>query len=302
MEDDLEIKEECEGGPAWLMTFADLMSLLMSFFVLLLSFSEMDVQKYKQVAGSMKFAFGVQREIKADDIPKGTSIIAQEFSPGQPKPTPIKVMQQKSMEDTQPDLRIRDEVLELAEILQEALSEEIDRGLLEILIEEDEVKIRIRERDSFPSGSANLHESFYPVLDRIIGVLDKINGRVIVAGHTDSIPISTPHYPSNWVLSSARSASVVHYLAKKKLTDPTRIEIRAYADTQPIVPNDSASNRAQNRRVEIIVSFDNYPGHSIAMTDAGNDPGSEINKTINTEEDLINDDSRMNIEKREPDE
>ena len=70
-------------------TFADLMALLMCFFVLLLSFSEMDVQKYKQVAGSMAAAFGVQNKVQAKDIPKGTSVIAQEFSPGKPQPTLI---------------------------------------------------------------------------------------------------------------------------------------------------------------------------------------------------------------------
>jgi chemotaxis protein MotB len=82
-------------------TFADLMSLLMCFFVLLLSFSEMDVLKFKQIAGSMKFAFGVQNKIEAKDIPKGTSIIAQEFRPGKPEPTPIELIQQQTMEITQ---------------------------------------------------------------------------------------------------------------------------------------------------------------------------------------------------------
>jgi chemotaxis protein MotB len=82
-------------------TFADLMSLLMCFFVLLLSFSEMDVLKFKQIAGSMKFAFGVQNKIEVKDIPKGTSVIAQEFRPGKPEPTPIEVIQQQTMEMTQ---------------------------------------------------------------------------------------------------------------------------------------------------------------------------------------------------------
>jgi chemotaxis protein MotB len=77
------------------------MSLLMCFFVLLLSFSEMDVLKFKQIAGSMKFAFGVQNKIEVKDIPKGTSIIAQEFRPGKPEPTPIEVIQQQTMEMTQ---------------------------------------------------------------------------------------------------------------------------------------------------------------------------------------------------------
>jgi len=89
------------GLPAWMGTFADLMSLLMCFFVLLLSFSEMDVLKFKQIAGSMKFAFGVQNKIEVKDIPKGTSIIAQEFRPGKPEPTPIEMIQQQTMEMTQ---------------------------------------------------------------------------------------------------------------------------------------------------------------------------------------------------------
>ncbi len=98
-------EQECKcpppGLPAWMSTFADLMSLLMCFFVLLLSFSEMDVLKFKQIAGSMKFAFGVQNKIEVKDIPKGTSIIAQEFRPGKPEPTPIEVIQQQTMEMTQ---------------------------------------------------------------------------------------------------------------------------------------------------------------------------------------------------------
>ncbi|PIE37524.1 MAG: hypothetical protein CSA54_01240 [Gammaproteobacteria bacterium] len=89
------------------------------------------------------------------------------------------------------------------------------------------------------------------------GILDQTQGRIIVAGHTDDVPIHTSFYPSNWVLSSARAASVVHYLANRKIADPSRIEIRAYADTQPALPNDSEANRARNRRIEIIVSFTN---------------------------------------------
>ena len=83
-EEESECPECVEGLPAYMGTFADLMSLLMCFFVLLLSFSEMDVIKFKQIAGSLKLAFGVQREVEADSIPMGTSVIAQEFSPGRP--------------------------------------------------------------------------------------------------------------------------------------------------------------------------------------------------------------------------
>ena len=101
-------EEECkcppEGLPAWMGTFADLMSLLMCFFVLLLSFSEMDVLKFKQIAGSMKYAFGVQSLLEVKDIPKGTSVIAQEFPPGKPDPTPIEVIMQQTIEITKAKL------------------------------------------------------------------------------------------------------------------------------------------------------------------------------------------------------
>ncbi|EJG1667944.1 flagellar motor protein MotB [Vibrio parahaemolyticus] len=108
--DDEDNKCDCPppGLPLWMGTFADLMSLLMCFFVLLLSFSEMDVLKFKQIAGSMKFAFGVQNQLEVKDIPKGTSIIAQEFRPGRPEPTPIDVIMQQTMDITQQTLEFHE--------------------------------------------------------------------------------------------------------------------------------------------------------------------------------------------------
>lgn len=265
MSEECEECEECESGaPAWMATFADLMSLLMCFFVLLLSFSEIDAQKYKQVAGSMKSAFGIQKRVKVDDAPKGTSIIAQEFSPGKPDPTPIKVINQHTVDDFRNtlltvDTSVRHEVREMAKTMVEALVEEISAGILELVVETDSIRVRVRENDSFPSGSAVLHGSFHPILDKVAKVLENAEGKVVVAGHTDDVPISTSIYPSNWVLSAARAANVVHYMAEVKNTDPSRMEIRAYADTQPVKENTSPEARASNRRVEIIVNYDEYP-------------------------------------------
>lgn len=252
--------EECEAGaPAWLATFADLMSLLMCFFVLLLSFSEMDLQKYKQVAGSMKFAFGVQKKIKADDIPKGTSIIMKEFTPGKPDPALIKRIQQFTPDDSQKTVHSpmdqKEALEELIKSIEIELSEEIEAEIFEVLIYENGVMLRVREQDAFPSGSAELQPRFLPVLDKLVSILEDASGRIIVSGHTDDVPISTKIYPSNWVLSSARAASVVHFLSTRELSDPSRIELRAYADTQPIVENDTPDNRARNRRVEINISL-----------------------------------------------
>lgn len=253
---DEEECEECEGGaPAWLATFADLMSLLMCFFVLLLSFSEMDLQKYKQVAGSMKLAFGVQRVVKADAIPRGTSVIKQEFSPGKPDPTIIKEVRQSTENESRDELRVNspisEEIQELMRVIEDKLDQEISDEVLEVILLDDGVMVRVREADAFPSGSAALQPGFIPVLDKLQSLLDESDGRIVVSGHTDNVPIATSVYPSNWVLSAARAASVVHYLSEIKLTDPSRIEIRAFADTVPVAANDSPENRAKNRRIEI---------------------------------------------------
>ncbi|WP_375322771.1 flagellar motor protein MotB [Aliivibrio logei] len=107
----MEDEDNCKcppGAPLWMATFADLATLLMCFFVLLLSFSEMDVLKFKQIAGSMKFAFGVQNVLEVKDIPKGTSVIAQEFRPGRPEPTPIEVIMQQTIDIPQKTLDFHD--------------------------------------------------------------------------------------------------------------------------------------------------------------------------------------------------
>ena len=107
----MEDEDKCKcppGAPLWMATFADLATLLMCFFVLLLSFSEMDVLKFKQIAGSMKFAFGVQNVLEVKDIPKGTSVIALEFRPGRPEPTPIEVIMQQTIDIPQKTLDFHD--------------------------------------------------------------------------------------------------------------------------------------------------------------------------------------------------
>lgn len=265
-----------EGLPPWLATFADLMSLLMCFFVLLLSFAEMDVLKYKQVAGAMKMAFGVQRDVKATEIPKGTSVIAQQYSPGKPtEVTPLEIMREKTTDDTKTNLDYTDSTSrndqslanaeamaaqhaqkmakEEAEELKVELASAIGDGLVQIEAFNDRVLIRIREKGSFGSGKANLKPEFEPILEQIAEVLKQRDGHFIIAGHTDDIPIETRQFRSNWDLSAKRAATVVHFFIQRGDIDPERMEIRAHSDNQPLVPNDSWENRAQNRRVEISV-------------------------------------------------
>jgi chemotaxis protein MotB len=279
--DEIEESKEEGGGAGWVMTFADLMSLLMCFFVLLLSFSEMDVLKFKRLAGSMSQAFGVQKKVQANDPPKGTSIIAQEFSPGTPRPTPLNEIWQKTTDESRSSLDVAcqdmgssnsgesgdaeqmvvvDKIQDLVgETEQEAidlataLSKEIAAGVLEIETAGRRIVIRIKEQGSFPSGSAEMARDFQPVLKIIRQQLRDMEGRIIVEGHTDNDPISTARFRSNWALSSARAVSVAHGLFEDPEVDQERFTITGFADTKPLVSNETAAGKARNRRVEVVI-------------------------------------------------
>ena len=256
-----EDEEECKcpppGAPLWLATFADLMSLLMCFFVLLLSFSELNVQRYRAAAGSMKEAFGVQRVAEDISIPKGISIIAQEFSPGRPDPTPALEVRQQTDDDTRQTIRTYDALVQQtvadARRVAEMMVEEIKTGKVDVETIEDEIIIRIREQGSFGSGSAELDPSFYPVIEKIRMVLAEVEGDIEVSGHTDDIPIETKRFRSNWELSSSRAVSVAHGLLDTGELDSQRFTVKGYADTAALTPNVDAASRRKNRRVEIII-------------------------------------------------
>jgi len=230
-----------EGFPAYMGTFADLMPLLMCFFVLLFSFAEMDALKYKMVVKSLDNAFGVQCEAAANEIPKATSIIAQEFSPGEPRPTPLKEVRQYTIDETRDALKVKidaeafakqeaEESAEEAEKFKEALEVEIAEGLIDVETQLQRIVIRIREKGSFQSGCARLNRDFVPFLDKIHDVLLNTDGKIGVAGQTDNIPISTPRYRSNWELSTSRATSVVHEFLKTGEIPADRFVLEGYAE------------------------------------------------------------------------
>lgn len=337
-------KEESSGAPAWVMTFADLMSLLMCFFVLLLSFSEMDLLKFKQIAGSMKVAFGVQREIKTDESPKGTSIVAREFSPGRPTPTLVNEIKQNTIDDTKQTLEFTDsmtedqkkesidpsedsegsgsapiqrhkppppvdvveqsDIPELAKKIEEegideskvdtlkeehketivdahkllqTLEPEIEEGLIAIKTQGNRILLRINEKGSFPSGSSIVKGSFLPVLNKLRKSLAEIEGKIVVAGHTDNIPIKTARFRSNWELSSSRAVTVVHELLALDTLPPERFVVEGRGDAYPLVPNDTRENRALNRRVELTI-VQNEDEDAFNRVSAGNPFASSFNE------------------------
>jgi len=253
------------GAPLWLATFADLMSLLMCFFVLLLSFATMDAVKLKKVSESLEDAFGVQREIPAAEIPLGTSIIAQHFSPAVTTPTLLEEVKQSINQTSDASERnliekIKKQIIEeavdktkkQAAAIKQALSGEISEGMVTVGTDELKITIRINDKGSFKSGTAELMRGFKPVMQRITDAVLESKGTVMVSGHTDDIPISTDWFRSNWELSSSRAVSVAQFMLDKKLNSE-RVVVQGYANTHPLVPNNSRANRSKNRRVEIIL-------------------------------------------------
>ncbi len=262
MSDDCPEAKCPDGIPAWVLTFSDLMSLLLAFFVLLFSFSEMDAQKYKQVAGSMKEAFGVQREVKVKDPPKGVNIIAREFSPGRTEPTPLNEVRQSTIDDfhqfpilARPTPEEEEEIRKEAEKIRDALNVEIEQGLIEVETAGRRIVIRIREKGSFPSGSAQLIKPFRKVIDKMVKALEATHGTIVVAGHTDNRPIHTERFRSNWELSASRAVTVIHELLKSGKLDEKRFRIAAFGDTKPIADNRTPEGRARNRRVEVTLVY-----------------------------------------------
>jgi chemotaxis protein MotB len=262
-------------------TFADLMSLLVCFFVLIISMSEIDVIRYKKVAGSMKDAFGVQQDIVTYDIPKGTSIIALEFSPGKPEPTVRKIIQQDTVDPTRPSLKIGnpDNPIEVqpetlqklleeeeerqeqrqqteadAAVLTELLEEEINEGKIDVETDGPTIIIKIRERGSFTSGSADLDPGFLPTLDTIGTALGEISGEIVVEGHTDNIPINSVKFPSNFALSAGRAVSVTSVFLNDPNISMDRLSLRGYGEVRPEDTNATRAGRARNRRVEIKIN------------------------------------------------
>lgn len=258
-----EFIPETRSSPPWLITFADLMVLLMCFFVLMLSFSEMDEQKFKLMSGSLTETFGVQADVTATDAPKGTSLEATEFSPAIPEPTTENEVRQHTVDsdlntlDLGLELRLRelkaqeDAAAGQAQELRAVFRQDIEDGRLLIRQEGTNVVIQLLEKDSFPSGSAALESDSRAALARVGALVADMTGAITVSGHTDNVPIRDGgQYRSNWELSAARAASVGHELLAAGL-DPARLMVSGHADTQPRAANDTTANRALNRRVDI---------------------------------------------------
>ncbi len=235
---------EHENHDRWLVSYADFITLLFAFFTVLYATSQADLKKQeefeqsfkKQFAGFVSSGNGVGQGHEVDEFnPKNTAFVKLPI-----ERFPASGSGAREVEDHVERRLERD--------LPEAERKETVTGLQHDAVG---VKIQLAANKLFPSGSAELKPESALALDRIGQLLKDANRKLIIEGHTDDLPIKNEKFPSNWELSAARATKIVRYLAARHKISPAQMVPVAYADQKPVVPNDSESNRARNRRIEI---------------------------------------------------
>lgn len=234
-----------------MVTFADLMALMMTFFVLLYSYSKVDEEKYKAMVGSMAEAFGGIQDIESnsEDALKGLEAGVLSKDGAESKP----ILDEQATQSASIDEASNQE--KLFRELKSGLVEELKAARVIVERDGDTVIIRFPEEVSFKSGSDKLTPEAIPLIHRVAGMVRDGDYTVIVAGHTDDRPIATRRFRSNWELSAARAVSVAHQVLDTGSIAPDALQVSGFADARPLAPNDSPDNRAKNRRVEIIVEY-----------------------------------------------
>lgn len=250
-----------DNSERWLLTYADLMNLLLILFILLFAYSQVDTQKFQQLSQSFSSVFGLGDPPSAvqGGSSSGNSLV--DFPAIMPSPVIPSQYEEQQVEG------IANELSGLVEA--EGLE-----GNVDVKLQERGVVISIRAQLIFRSGSAEVEKSSAEDIIKIgRDILSKIPDKYIrVEGHTDDVPIKTSAFPSNWELSGARANNVLKLLVEQGGVNPKMISFIGYGENQPRVPNDSDANRAKNRRVDIVILRD-----ASSLGEAGADTGGMIN-------------------------
>lgn len=234
-----ETKNNSSSGGGWMTTFSDLMSLLLTFFILLYSMSSVSAEKFEAAAKSMQSAFG-----GGESMIEGSTVVDIE----------TEKITETSEETIDPELvKMYNEVvafLEMKEMTSQASVE----------YDQDGIYVNIQESILFGSGSAIIADSGKSTLNDLGELIQQFENDVVVEGYTDNVPMNNSLFSSNWELSTGRALSVLRYLSEERSVDPTRLSAKGYGEYHPIVPNDSESNKAKNRRVNIVLVYDRQGG------------------------------------------
>lgn len=232
-------EEEHENHERWLVSYADFITLLFAFFVVMYSISSINEGKYKILSDSLVGIFN-EPDRSIVPIPIGEAHARVAAAP---------MIGDQGATDTTTDNALDD----IARSMREAFGELIGTGQVTVRGNELWVEIELSSSLLFPSGDAIPNDTAFSLIEKVAGILAPYHNPIHVEGFTDNLPISTPAYPTNWELSAARAGSVVRMLAAQGV-EPSRLAAVGYGEYQPIADNATAEGRARNRRVVLVVS------------------------------------------------
>lgn len=263
-----EHEAEKENGERWLLTYADLITLLMIFFVVLYSMSKVDAQRFAAVAESLNKALGggTPAKIEMAVSPAGPSLF-QTGTPSSKATVPGKGTDPNNTTNADPNAGATasqgngtTEKMSLDAIKAKLDKFATDNGIQTALvtsIEERGLIVSIQETLLFESGSADITTRAKDILERVSTVLAAAPNQIKVEGHTDNLPIRTAQFPSNWELSVIRSTNVVQILQRDGIS-PGRLSATGYGEYRPIASNDTDAGRGKNRRIDLLILSTKY--------------------------------------------
>lgn len=261
---DNDNRDDQPGSPAWMTTFGDMMTLLLVFFVLLYSFSSMDVEKFEGFISALQNQLGVLEGGKTitpnPNIDAGT--MGEDYA--------------QAPENIQQIMRELDNYIESNGLGERVNVENKRKGLV----------ISLTGEILYELGRADIRDEGREVLAMISDILIDIPNDIMIEGHTDNLPIRTDEFPSNWELSTARAVNVIEFLIEERDFDPARLSAAGYSEYRPVADNDNADGRAENRRVEVVVLNSQYTVNNgeQAPADISNPIIEDNNPTDSTEE------------------
>ena len=217
----------------WLLTYADLITLHMIFFVLLYTISKVDAQKYQAIAGALSQTMGAGQTIIGES--PGLSMIESPEAAGEAQ-----------------------KIDEIKRQLEQYIQQNNLGGQVSMELQERGLVIRFKNTLLFPLASADITQSGRQVIEKVGKMLAPLPNQIVVEGHTCNLQISTPQFHSNWELSTARATTVVHVLIASFNVPPGRLAAVGYSEFRPVAKNDTEEHRAANRRVDIVLLNSKY--------------------------------------------
>ncbi len=248
---DMSLRKKKKQGHAnserWLLTYSDLITLLMAFFVVMYSMAQMDLSKFQQMSASMQKAFNVMvLEGMDNDAVHGEG--ANLESPSPDDIDPLKTDAGPESIQTQDFAAIQKDMSQFAKMRGV-------EGKVNVRSTQEGIVISLSGNLLFDPAKAELKPQAVVILDKVAEVIKTRKNEVRVEGHTDNVPVESALYPSNWELSTARSISVVKYFTTISGILPDRMSAVGFGEYRPLVDNDTREHRAQNRRADIVILY-----------------------------------------------